>query len=67
MKRAVEGARSSDGDQVATWLERNSRTLGTGLVNKRVSAPRNSHFLFGPSNMALVGQARSVAPASTHA
>jgi branched-chain amino acid transport system substrate-binding protein len=54
IKRAVEGANSTSGDRVATWLERNSKNLGRGLVNPRVSASRNSHFLFGPSNMALV-------------
>lgn len=53
MKRAVEGARSTQGDRVTSWLERNSRSLGRGLVNGKVSASRSSHFFFGPNSMVL--------------
>jgi ABC-type branched-subunit amino acid transport system substrate-binding protein len=62
MKRAVEGARSTRGDRVAAWLERNSQTLGRGLVNPKVTVSRNSHFLFGPSSMVLVRPGIEVSP-----
>jgi len=62
MKYAVEGARSTSGDKVAAWLERNSGKLGRGLVNPKVTANRNSHFLFGPSSMVLVRPGSEVSP-----
>lgn len=62
MKFAVEGARSTRGDRVATWLERNSGKLGPKLVNLRVSASPRSHFLFGPNSMVLVRPAAEPAP-----
>jgi branched-chain amino acid transport system substrate-binding protein len=60
MKYAVEGARSTQGDRVTSWLERNSKSLQRGLVNGRVSASRSSHFLFGPSSMVLARPGREV-------
>ena len=62
MKRAVEGARSTRGDLVTTWLERNSGKLGQGLVNSKVTASRSSHFLFGPSSMVMVRPGTDVSP-----
>lgn len=62
MKRAVEGARSTQGDKVTSWLERNAKSLRRGLVNGRVSASRNTHFLFGPNSMVLARPGTEVAP-----
>jgi branched-chain amino acid transport system substrate-binding protein len=62
MKRAVEGARSTRGDRVTSWLERNSRSLGRGLVNGKISASRSSHFLFGPNSMVLGRPGTEVTP-----
>jgi len=62
MKRAVEGARSTRGDLVTTWLERNSGKLGQGLVNSKVTASRSSHFLFGPTSMVMVRPGTDVSP-----
>ena len=62
MKHAVEGARSTRGDRVTAWLERNSGSLRRGLVNGRVNANRNTHFLFGPNSMVMVRPGTEVSP-----
>jgi branched-chain amino acid transport system substrate-binding protein len=62
MKFAVEGARSARGDRVATWLERNARSIRRGLVNGRVNANRATHFLFGPGSMVLARPGAEVLP-----
>lgn len=61
MKAAIEGAGSSDGEAVASWLEENAGGLGEDLVNANVSASGESHFLFGPDAMVLVEPADEVA------
>lgn len=59
-KAAIEGAGTTDGDAVASWLEENSASLGDDLVNQGVAASPESHFLFGPDAMVLVSPAEQV-------
>lgn len=60
MKGAIEGAKSTDGDKVRAWLEANSSSLGKNLVNPKVSVSKDSHFLFGPSDLVLVRPGKQV-------
>ncbi|MGH3030431.1 MAG: hypothetical protein ACRDNE_06630, partial [Gaiellaceae bacterium] len=59
-KAAIEGAGTTDGEAVATWLEENSGSLGDDLVNQGVAASPETHFLFGPDAMVLVSPAEQV-------
>jgi len=52
LKAAVEGARSTDGDKVAAWIEDNASKVHA--IVGPLQASKTSHFLFGPKAFAVV-------------
>jgi branched-chain amino acid transport system substrate-binding protein len=54
MKAAVEGSGSMSGSAMTKWLETHASAVSATLVGPPISSSATSHFLYGPSALAMI-------------